>query len=164
MPSELGDNAVPSGQPAEVLFLTSAVGFRPSEFGNSAVPAPPPVAPVVPIGAHVAEVLKEFASTLLASVPEHAEAANTARPSKEDALRDEMIMLRQFAMATYMEHEPNCSPELLRYLDALEFDAFADVMVGLPHLGLSREGDFKLLAGDACAAIGASSVLHSSHG
>ena len=165
-PSELGNHAVPSGQQAEEVLLASAVGFRLSERGIDAVPALPPVAPVLLSGAHVAAVLKEFASTLLASVPENEEAVVTARvrPTEGEARRDEMVMLRRFAMATFLDHEPSSSPELLRYLDALPYDAFAEVMVGLKHLGLSHEGDFKLLAGDACAAIGAPSDLHLAHG
>ena len=54
-------------------------------------------------------------------------------------------MLRSHAVQRLLEVEPGTSPELIRYLSALDYPAFATVMCGLPHLGLSFKDDFQLL-------------------
>ena len=85
-----------------------------------------------------------IATATLESVPEGAVADTAWQHSQHEVTVREMAMLRQMATAKLLEVEPGTSPELLRYLEQLDYSAFSTVLCAM-DLGLTFQKDFRLL-------------------
>ena len=85
-----------------------------------------------------------IATTSLQSVPEDTIVGTAWQHSQVEVTRRETAMLRQMATAKLLEVEPGTSPELLRYLDRLDYPTFSTVLSAM-DLGLTHQKDFRLL-------------------